>query len=280
MNVLIVVNQGPQRRDFLEDIVRRTIQLERVDKLDRAADHVNGNLLSALSTQDPFHLVLHHCGGVNREYPDFVNKYQQLCKENQWRSAIILFSGDTDKVKEANTSVAANDWVCAVRQEDVESNLAAFLASWDRGSTPPWHILRTGSPHEPALQALSALLPFGLLLETMDSLRDAANEIAKPKYGEGMPKFERALQLWFAGLLETGTNEKDALTNEHPRMLGKLGGDGFLTKIEKGWEVENEGKEEQVKGLPNCATIGDWNKVLTFLREELLERAKNVSAKP
>lgn len=218
-------------------------------------------LATEVAETDVFGLVLHHCGGPNSEYGDFIRSYRQLCVNKQVPCPpIVLFTGGG--TGDAESNFGNDPGICILSSGDLLSHLVTFLGSWDGVSTPPWPILKTGSPHEPALQALSALLPFGLLFESKSNLVEAAQEIANRQQGATALPFENLLQQYVCKLLqghEIG-KLKFELETTYKGWLNQLGNgdvEVFLAEIGK---------------LAKCQTFQTWNHELGCLRDKWLER--------
>lgn len=145
-----------------------------------------------------------------------------------------------------------------------------------------------------ALEALSALLPFGLLLETKGTLAESAREIAGQENAEALPPFERHLQVYLCEMLgapiprervsereaellklferiEEATEPlcrlreiKEFLERNHGDSLNALGEQRFFSDIEKLLDVTT------------CANSAAqvWNDGFRGLRVKWLEGAR------
>jgi len=292
MKFLIVINRNPRRSDYLEKLIRASVSSVAVTHLTRGMDLRNGLLESHLVASGPFDLMLYHCGGTNTEYAKVVEAYRTLCGTKGWRQpGIILFSGDPAAVTAASVKYSLDPAICVTSQRNLEANLQPFLQSLARakpvevlgevGTNVPYELLEGRSEMDIALQALSALLPFGIVWAA-DELSGNKTDLKEAAKGLAITLFlglERVMVERFNGHLQGQSGQTwDAKVQKEILVL-----DSLLVRASKNPLLVEQWKEDEsgadglppsldfaLKTLAESKTIDQWNARLRALRDSLL----------
>lgn len=292
MKILIVINRNPQRSNYLAELVGASEESFDVSHLMRGVDLVSGRLEASLAASGPFDLILYHCGGTNAEYSAFVEAFLNLCKTKRWRQpGIILFSGDPAAVTVASIKYSSNVAICVASQRDLEANLQQFLRVWvqtksveldgDTSTALPCEILEGCSEMEIALQALSALLPFGIVWATEElSGKDTGlSEVAKALAINLFSGLERVMVERFTAHLHGQSGQRWVAKNQKEILVV----DSLLVRastnptLVEQWKEEDSGAEAApanldgaLKVLADSNTLDQWNARLKAFRDSIL----------
>lgn len=297
LKTLVIVSDDQSRRDTSERIVREAVRKAVVTKLDRGISIGSDKIADDILESNGYDLIIQHCGSTNGEYLSFIQAYKSLARENGWSEpAIILFSGSPAAVKEAEKAFLGDPYVCAITQDDLETNLKSFIeieygnladAHGSDQEEMHWHILLGYGEAEYQLQVLSALLPFGVMWEAGGKVRSNA------AFKDSVQSL-RAQEFWgtesliverIGGLIATAPAAPDKWdSNKFDRgivfinnlLAEKAAGSRLVKRLSKLKGVSQTDSsaaplDMALRILSRSKTLNQWNWRLSQLRNHMLE---------